>query len=544
MAASSLPLLSSSSSWQLSWITYPTSTFLCFQNFKLHYYMLELRPRAKKYTIQSLASNDGVPSSKKGPRKSRKKLTIDTTLEDNTTPLATSKKTRTSRKKVAPSPTTSVDSKKKVARRKKTEKAVDDSTDRGSDSEYRNVEWPAVMETNEDERDQDLDFTQGEEEDISFTYSWPPLVCCFGSAQHAFVPSGRPAHRLIDYEIHERMKDALWSPEKFVRAPGSSSGSVSIALASLGGRVAFMGKLGDDDYGQTMLYYLNVNNVQTRSTTVDSNKLTAVSHMRIVRSGGLRMTCVKPCAEDSFLKSEINIDVLKEAKMFYFNSSSLLERDMRSTTLQAIKISKKLGGVIFFDLNLPMPLWQSADETKTCIREAWNLADIIELTKQELEFLCGIEPSDKFVTKDNDKSKFIHYQHEVIMPLWHENLKVLFVTNGTSKIHYYTEKHNGSVRGMEDAPITPFTCDMSASGDGIVAALMRMLAVQPHLITDKMYLERTINYAIDCGVIDQWMLGRTRGFPPNEDAEEQLVSDPNGIRSITEKQHRTLDPVS
>lgn len=66
-----------------------------------------------------------------------------------------------------------------------------------------------------------------------------------------------------------------------------------------------------------------------------------------------------------------------------------------------------------------------------------------------------------------------------------------------------------------------------------------MLTVQPDLITDKGYLERTIKYAIDCGVIDQWALGRVRGFPPKEGMEE-VVPDPNGIRSITEEEHRTV----
>lgn len=155
--------------------------------------------------------------------------------------------------------------------------------------------------------------------------------------------------------------------------------------------------------------------------------------------------------------------------MFYFNTFSLLDQKMRSTVLQAIKISKKLGGVIFYDVNLPLPLWQSGEETKIFIQQAWDMADIIEVTKQELEFLCGIKPSENFDTKDNDKSKFVHYKPEVLAPLWHENLKVLFVTNGTSKIHYYTKEHDGAVLGMEDAPITPFTCDMSAAGDGIVA---------------------------------------------------------------------------
>lgn len=68
--------------------------------------------------------------------------------------------------------------------------------------------------------------------------------------------------------------------------------------------------------------------------------------------------------------------------------------------------------------------------------------------------------------------------------------------------------------------------------------------MQPHLITDKGYLEHSIKYAIDCGVIDQWALGRVRGFPPKDDMEE-VVPDENGIRSITEKEYRTIvEPVS
>ncbi|KAI3900272.1 hypothetical protein MKW92_042448 [Papaver armeniacum] len=366
---------------------------------------------------------------------------------------------------------------KKVSRKKSTKK-IDNLDDEGSDAEFSDHEDITFTANIDDDDEGDLDIPQGEEDDISFSYSWPP------------------------------------------------ASSVSVALANLGGRVEFMGKLGDDEYGKGMLYYLNMHNVQTRS-------------IRTVE----RDVC-KPCAEDSLSKSEINIDVLKEAKMFYFNSSSLLDKDMRSTTLRAIRIARKLGSDIFFDLNLPLPLWKSNEETKMFIQQAWNLSDIIEVTKQELEFLCGMKPLEKFDTKDNDKIKFAHHKQDMVMPLWHENLKVLFVTNGTSKIHYYTKDNNGSVHGMEDPPITPFTCDMSESGDGIVAGLMRMLAVQPHLITDTGYLERTICYAIDCGVIDQWLLARTRGFPPKEDMDEDLCTDENGTRSITHRQYRTLEPAS
>ncbi|KAL8150224.1 hypothetical protein V2J09_020032 [Rumex salicifolius] len=427
----------------------------------------------------------------------------------------------------------------KKKRGKKSNKKIDVTS--SSDVEASDIDG-SLYNTDEDiEDDLDLELAKHEDEGNSSTRKWPPLVCCFGAAQHAFVPSGKPSNRLIDYDIHERKKDAFWKPEKYMRAPGGSAGSVAIALASLGGKVALMGKLGDDQYGQSMLCYLNASNVETRAVCIDSRRQTAVTKMKIAKRGGLRMSTVKPCAEDSLTRTEVNIDLLKEASMFYLCTHSLLDQNMRKTTLRALRIAKKLGCTIFYDMNLPFPLWKSHEETIGLILQVWDMADIIEVTKQELEFLCGITPSENFDTKDNHPSKFIHYEPEVIAPLWHENLKVLFVTNGTSRIHYYTKEQDGSVLGMEDAPITPYTSDMSASGDGIVAALMRMLVVQPHLITDKEYLEHTIKYAVDCGVIDQWILGRQRGYPLFEGVEDtDIIPDEHGITSLTEREFRTV----
>ncbi|KAF2294952.1 hypothetical protein GH714_029649 [Hevea brasiliensis] len=432
-------------------------------------------------------------NSKRATTRTRKKISDvpDENSELGITTDATNeevvKKTPRRTRRKATSPATIVEEEKteKKIRRRRTEKMDENMKGQGSESEISDMEESAFVPNVEDESDGDLELDKD-----------------------------------VEMILATRM--------------GGSAGSVAIALASLGGKVALMGKLGDDEFGQAMLYYLNVNNVQTRSVRIDSKRATALSQMKIAKRGHLRMTCVKPCAEDSLSKSEINIDVLKEAKMLYFNTHSLLDRSMQSATLRAIKMSKKLGGVVFYDVNLPLPLWQSSEETKLFIQEVWNHANVIELTKQELEFLCGIEPTEEFDTKNNARSKFVHYGPEVVAPLWHENLKVLFVTNGTSKIHYYTEEHNGAVHGMEDAPITPLH---------VICQHLEMALLQPHLITDKGYLEQTVKYAINCGVIDQWLLGRMRDFPPKEYMEE-VEPDPNGIMSITEKEYRTLEPVS
>ncbi len=88
-------------------------------------------------------------------------------------------------------------------------------------------------ETVKDEEDNDNE----EEKD------WPPLVCCFGEALHEFVPTVRVSDRQMDPEIYSSWKGLQWSPPEFVRAPGSSAANVAIALARLGGRVAFVGKV-------------------------------------------------------------------------------------------------------------------------------------------------------------------------------------------------------------------------------------------------------------------------------------------------------------
>ncbi|PUZ38039.1 hypothetical protein GQ55_9G165600 [Panicum hallii var. hallii] len=491
---------------------------------------------------------------KRASRRGRKKATTET-LEgereesqissEQESPEETKKVKRRGRKKAATTASSEEEmdkAKEPKKRGRRKVKTTEESSDNEGDDQGKDL-----MPSNEREdqtviknlaNDLETKIELALHEDIGEVDSLMPLVCCFGPAKFSFIPSGRPADRLIDHEIHDRMKDMFWSPDEFMRAPGGPSSNVALALAAIGGRVAFMGKLGDDEYGQSLLYHLNVNGVQTRAICMDPSAPTAVSLMKVTSKGSLKTNCVKPCAEDYFLQSDINPAVLKEAKMFYYNSSALLEPTTQSSLLKAIDVSKKFGGIIFFDLNLPFPLWSSSKETMSLIKDAWEAADIIEVTKQELEFLCDIKPSEKFDTSDNDKSKFTHYSPEVIMKLWHDNLKVLFVTNGTSKIHYYTEKHNGWVRGTEDAPITPFTSEMSQSGDAIVAALMRMLAINPHLVTDKVYLHKAVKHAIKCGVIDQWVLARERGFLPKERADP--TSEQYEVRSITEREYRTL----
>lgn len=205
---------------------------------------------------------------------------------------------------------------------------------------------------------------------------------------------------------------------------------------------------------------------------------------------------------------------------------------MGSTLLKAIKLSKKFGGLIFFDLNLPLSLWKSRDETRELIRKAWNEADVIEVSRQELEFLLDEEYYERkrnyvpqYYAESYEQTKnrrdYYHYNREEISPLWHDGLKFLFVTDGTLRIHYYSPSFDGVVVGTEDVLITPFTCDRTGSGDAVVAAILRKLTTCPEMFENQDVLQRQLRFAVAAGIIAQWTIGAVRGFP-TESATQNL----------------------
>eukprot|EP01018_Ginkgo_biloba_P009175 Gb_07834 [translate_table: standard] len=418
---------------------------------------------------------------------------------------------------------------KKTGRRKKNEEKIPQVADNGSDG-VRAKTRKKISESQDKNIKLESD-GKGEDDEDDFEYDWPPLVCCFGAAQYEFIPTVRISDRQMDPDMYSTWKGLQWSPPEFVRAPGGPPSNVAIALVRLGGRAAFMGKVGDDPFGYQMVRTMNEERVQTRGVKFDPLASTAVSYMKLTRQDGrLGMKCIKPCAEDSFVSSEINIHILKEARMFHFNAMPLAAQSTRSSVLAAIKMSKKYGGVIFFDVNLPLPLWRSRDETRKIIQEAWNEANVIEVTKQELEFLLD---EDYFEKKRNTKPQYYarsisetkrrrenyHYTQEEILPLWHDNIKILFVTDGTFFIHYYTPTFDGTVTGTEDVLVTPFTCDRTGSGDALVAGIIRKLTIQPELYNDQVQLEKQLRFAICAGIIAQWTIGGIRGFPTESAAQ-------------------------
>lgn len=201
---------------------------------------------------------------------------------------------------------------KRRGRKKKPETTTTTTTEVQNDTlEPQNAE-----EEEEEKEGEELD---DYDDDIDFPYEEPPLVCCFGAAQREFLPTVRVHGYPMHPDIYSEWKMLQWKPPEFARAPGGPPSNVAVAHARLGGRVAFLGKVGDDAFGKEMVLKMNKEKVQTRGVKFDSGFRTGCTYMKVkFDDGKLRMETVRESAEDSLRGSELNLAILKEVFFTHF----------------------------------------------------------------------------------------------------------------------------------------------------------------------------------------------------------------------------------
>nr|XP_010909223.1 fructokinase-1 [Elaeis guineensis] len=288
----------------------------------------------------------------------------------------------------------------------------------------------------------------------------------------------------------------------FVKAPGGAPANVAIAVSRLGGRSAFVGKLGDDEFGRMLAGILRDNGVVDAGVTFDSGARTALAFVTL-RADGERefMFYRNPSADMLLTEAELNLDLLRRAAIFHYGSISLIAEPCRSAHLRAMEVAKEAGALLSYDPNLRLPLWPSPAKAKEQIMSIWDQADIIKVSDVELEFLTG-EAS---------------VEDEVALKLWRPTLKLLLVTVGEKGCKYYTKDFRGTVGSFVVKQV-----DTTGAGDAFVGALLRKIVEDQSALQDEKKLREVLRFANACGAITTTKKGAIPSLP-NESEVVQLL---------------------
>ncbi|KAJ6748061.1 FRUCTOKINASE-7-RELATED [Salix purpurea] len=322
------------------------------------------------------------------------------------------------------------------------------------------------------------------------------LVVCFGEMLIDFVP---PVCGL-----------SLAEAPSFKTAPGGAPANVAVGISRLGGSSAFIGKLGDDDFGHMLSDILKQNKVDNSGVRFDSTARTALAFITLRDDGEREFLFFRhPSADMLLQESELDVNLLEQARIFHYGSISLISEPCRSSHIAAMRIAKKSGSILSYDPNLRLALWPSAEAAREGIMSIWDQADVIKISEEEITFLTGCDD---------------HTDDKVVLDkLFHPNLKLLIVTEGAEGCRYYTKEFQGRVLGVKVKAV-----DTTGAGDAFVGGILSKLASNLNLFEDEKLLREALMFANACGAVTVTERGAIPALPTKEAVLKLLGKVPPG----------------
>lgn len=199
-------------------------------------------------------------------------------------------------------------------------------------------------------------------------------VCALGELLIDFTDAGMSAH----------------GQRLFEQNAGGAPANVLVALQRLGHKTALLGKVGTDMHGAYLKETLEREGVDCSGLLEDPDVFTTLAFVALSPSGERSFSFArKPGADTALDARELNREAIRDARVFHIGSLSLTDEPARTATLEALAYAKSCGCTISFDPNYRESLWPSAQAAAEQMRAVAPYAQLIKISQEETELLCG-----------------------------------------------------------------------------------------------------------------------------------------------------------
>ena len=197
---------------------------------------------------------------------------------------------------------------------------------------------------------------------------------------------------LIDFAAKSKDPDGY---PTMAANPGGAPGNFLAALNVYGKKTAFLGKVGDDAFGQLLLGTLQRAGIDTRGVLADPDYFTTLAFVTFNDAGDRSFSFArKPGADTQLRWEEVDQSLIDEARVFHFGTLSLTDEPARTATQKAVTYAKQTGKLISCDPNLRVPLWRSKEEAREQMLWSLQQADLVKISDNEVSFLWACSPED------------------------------------------------------------------------------------------------------------------------------------------------------
>ena len=256
---------------------------------------------------------------------------------------------------------------------------------------------------------------------------------------------------LIDFTLNGQSEQGN---HLFEACPGGAPCTVLAMLNKLGRKTAFIGKVGEDQFGRLLKGTIDELGIETKGLILDKEIHTTLAFVHTFPDGDREFSFYrKPGADMMLTEEEVDYDLIRQSRIFHFGTLSMTDEPVRSATKKALEVAKEAGCLITFDPNLRPPLWNSLDEAKKQMEYGFQYCDMLKISDNEIQFVSGKEDYDEGICYLQDKY----------------NIPLIFLTMGKdgSRAYYKdirVERKGFQVKAIETTGAGDTFCGCSIHG--------------------------------------------------------------------------------
>ena len=186
--------------------------------------------------------------------------------------------------------------------------------------------------------------------------------------------------------------------------PGGAPCNVLAMLNKLGRKTAFIGKVGNDNFGRFLADTVRRSGTDITNLVYNDTVPTTLAFVHTLAEGEREFSFYRqPGADMTLTKEDVMTDIIESSRIFHFGTLSSTHPGVREATRFAVEFAKEKGLLISFDPNLRESLWESLDDAKREIEYGLSKCDILKISDNELEFVTDTSDYDEGIRRIREK---------------------------------------------------------------------------------------------------------------------------------------------
>ncbi len=283
--------------------------------------------------------------------------------------------------------------------------------------------------------------------------------------------------------------------------PGGAPANTACALVKLGTSAAFIGCVGQDSLGESLLQILqkvgvNISGVQ-RNSQFPTRQVYVLRQANGDRDFAGFSSSYPNAFADAYLQAQqLSEELFLDAEYLVIGTLELAYSQTRQAVFRALELAERYHVKTVLDINRRPVFWEDETEAQSLITKLWPYIDFVKLTKTEAQWLFGRA----------DAGAISYHLGSV---------EGVLISDGAAEVSYCISDNEGRVK-----PFFLNAVDTTGAGDAFTAGFIHQLCQHGiSSLSDRDLAKDIVTYACAVGGLTVTKPGAISSQPTAEEVE-------------------------